>query len=383
MAHLSCGPLPGCSQRGPPRPGTHDLTSWGPSNSQSLGEKEVSWGLIHDSLRKSPFCHSCVKTHTKFGTLQQLQRCWRGCIGVAGTSTAAGVAGAERTALVSSASGFGHISKRLPWRFSKVPQMLNFGWKEPERRARDGLPYCEADYHAKFGIRCDSCEKYITGRVLELSHWTPSAAVQGLPSTTFSRKPALFTEPPNPAAHPLQVHRAPHLAAHPLDSQTPPTTLQPLLGSVLSAGHADSRGPDGSREGARPCPELCSLWRALPPIRIGGRKFATSGESSPDSPGLCSLLDNSLVFCLTKRRQPDLSKDGLEAHSTRPHFHPYWLPCPAASCPPPPPPHPCLGPAPLAIHPSTVLDPVFSHLPHFTFQGFLPSGVSDSVRLLH
>lgn len=36
---------------------------------------------------------------------------------------------------------------------------------------RDGLPYCEADYHAKFGIRCDGCEKYITGHVLEVSGW--------------------------------------------------------------------------------------------------------------------------------------------------------------------------------------------------------------------
>lgn len=34
---------------------------------------------------------------------------------------------------------------------------------------RDGLPYCEADYHAEFGVRCDSCEKFITGHVLEVS----------------------------------------------------------------------------------------------------------------------------------------------------------------------------------------------------------------------
>ncbi|TKC50965.1 hypothetical protein EI555_001277, partial [Monodon monoceros] len=32
--------------------------------------------------------------------------------------------------------------------------------------SKDGLPYCEADYHSKFGIRCDGCEKYITGHVL-------------------------------------------------------------------------------------------------------------------------------------------------------------------------------------------------------------------------
>ncbi|XP_011914524.1 PREDICTED: actin-binding LIM protein 2 isoform X6 [Cercocebus atys] len=45
--------------------------------------------------------------------------------------------------------------------------------------SKDGLPYCEADYHAKFGIRCDRCEKYITGRVLEAGekHYHPSCAL--------------------------------------------------------------------------------------------------------------------------------------------------------------------------------------------------------------
>ncbi|NP_001171167.1 actin-binding LIM protein 2 isoform 1 [Mus musculus] len=45
--------------------------------------------------------------------------------------------------------------------------------------SKDGLPYCEADYHSKFGIRCDGCEKYITGRVLEAGekHYHPSCAL--------------------------------------------------------------------------------------------------------------------------------------------------------------------------------------------------------------
>ncbi|XP_025242185.1 actin-binding LIM protein 2 isoform X3 [Theropithecus gelada] len=45
--------------------------------------------------------------------------------------------------------------------------------------SKDGLPYCEADYHAKFGIRCDRCEKYIMGRVLEAGekHYHPSCAL--------------------------------------------------------------------------------------------------------------------------------------------------------------------------------------------------------------
>ncbi|XP_038202828.1 actin-binding LIM protein 2 isoform X3 [Arvicola amphibius] len=45
--------------------------------------------------------------------------------------------------------------------------------------SKNGLPYCEADYHTKFGIRCDRCEKYITGRVLEAGekHYHPSCAL--------------------------------------------------------------------------------------------------------------------------------------------------------------------------------------------------------------
>nr|KAF6280111.1 actin binding LIM protein family member 2 [Pipistrellus kuhlii] len=45
--------------------------------------------------------------------------------------------------------------------------------------SKDGLPYCEADYHAEFGIRCDGCEKYITGHVLEAGekHYHPLCAL--------------------------------------------------------------------------------------------------------------------------------------------------------------------------------------------------------------
>ncbi|XP_027748058.1 actin-binding LIM protein 2 isoform X11 [Empidonax traillii] len=44
--------------------------------------------------------------------------------------------------------------------------------------SKDGVPYCETDYHAKFGIKCDNCEKYITGRVLEAGekHYHPTCA---------------------------------------------------------------------------------------------------------------------------------------------------------------------------------------------------------------
>ncbi|XP_067380969.1 actin-binding LIM protein 2 isoform X6 [Channa argus] len=44
--------------------------------------------------------------------------------------------------------------------------------------SKDGIPYCELDYHAMFGIQCESCKKYITGKVLEAGekHYHPTCA---------------------------------------------------------------------------------------------------------------------------------------------------------------------------------------------------------------
>ncbi|XP_043554292.1 actin-binding LIM protein 2 isoform X5 [Chiloscyllium plagiosum] len=43
---------------------------------------------------------------------------------------------------------------------------------------KDGAPYCEADYHSQFGIKCERCTKFITGRVLEAGekHYHPDCA---------------------------------------------------------------------------------------------------------------------------------------------------------------------------------------------------------------
>ncbi|XP_056140283.1 actin-binding LIM protein 3-like [Lampris incognitus] len=44
--------------------------------------------------------------------------------------------------------------------------------------SKDGVPYCESDYHAQFGIRCETCNRFISGRVLEAGgkHYHPSCA---------------------------------------------------------------------------------------------------------------------------------------------------------------------------------------------------------------
>lgn len=33
---------------------------------------------------------------------------------------------------------------------------------------RDGVPYCEKDYQIQYGVQCEECQKYITGKVLEV-----------------------------------------------------------------------------------------------------------------------------------------------------------------------------------------------------------------------
>ncbi|XP_041497338.1 actin-binding LIM protein 3 isoform X7 [Microtus oregoni] len=44
--------------------------------------------------------------------------------------------------------------------------------------SKDGVPYCEADYHSQFGIKCETCDRYISGRVLEAGgkHYHPTCA---------------------------------------------------------------------------------------------------------------------------------------------------------------------------------------------------------------
>ncbi|CAL8280220.1 unnamed protein product [Arctogadus glacialis] len=45
--------------------------------------------------------------------------------------------------------------------------------------SKDGVPYCESDYHNQFGIRCDCCQGFISGRVLEESQLLASGGAGG------------------------------------------------------------------------------------------------------------------------------------------------------------------------------------------------------------
>ncbi|EPY88682.1 actin-binding LIM protein 2 isoform 3 [Camelus ferus] len=68
--------------------------------------------------------------------------------------------------------------------------------------SKDGLPYCEADYHTKFGIRCDGCEKYITGHVLEAGekHYHPLCALCVRCGRMFSEGEEMYLQACEPEA---------------------------------------------------------------------------------------------------------------------------------------------------------------------------------------
>ncbi|XP_026034567.1 actin-binding LIM protein 1-like isoform X14 [Astatotilapia calliptera] len=44
--------------------------------------------------------------------------------------------------------------------------------------SKDGVPYCERDYQIQFGVKCEACQKFITGKLLEAGdrHYHPSCA---------------------------------------------------------------------------------------------------------------------------------------------------------------------------------------------------------------
>uniref|UniRef100_A0A3B3YFX1 Actin binding LIM protein 1a n=1 Tax=Poecilia mexicana TaxID=48701 RepID=A0A3B3YFX1_9TELE len=39
--------------------------------------------------------------------------------------------------------------------------------------SKDGAPYCEKDYQIHFGVQCEACHQFITGKVLEVRNCTP------------------------------------------------------------------------------------------------------------------------------------------------------------------------------------------------------------------
>lgn len=49
-----------------------------------------------------------------------------------------------------------------------------------EYMGRAGVPYCERDYQRLFGVRCAYCQRYISGKVLQVSATRPETSCNPL-----------------------------------------------------------------------------------------------------------------------------------------------------------------------------------------------------------
>lgn len=129
---------------------------------------------------------------------------------------------------------------------------------------RDGIPYCESDYHAQFGIKCETCDRYISGRVLEVSPGLQPPVGQGQ-GHALGR-----CHPPSLGGSAAALSQPDRLPRRVGEGETPPE-----LGCWSS-------GNTQSHSGAGTCPEV---WDHHP--RAAG---AVSGSGCAPSPPLSASL---------------------------------------------------------------------------------------------
>ncbi|XP_061665341.1 actin-binding LIM protein 1-like isoform X2 [Syngnathoides biaculeatus] len=62
--------------------------------------------------------------------------------------------------------------------------------------SKDGIPYCERDYQLQFGVQCDACQKFITGKVLEAGdkHYHPECARCSRCDKTFTEGEEMYLQ---------------------------------------------------------------------------------------------------------------------------------------------------------------------------------------------
>ncbi|XP_026172091.1 actin-binding LIM protein 1-like isoform X3 [Mastacembelus armatus] len=135
--------------------------------------------------------------------------------------------------------------------------------------SKDGVPYCERDYQIQFGVQCDTCQQYITGKVLEAGdkHYHPRCA-------RCSRCDKMFTEGEE----------------------------MYLQGStVWHPACRDNRKPEDNYRVRRPktlCLDFYFPPRELKPTRSSSESSCSRpGSCTPGSPGrtICAKVDNEII----------------------------------------------------------------------------------------
>nr|XP_021335743.1 actin-binding LIM protein 1 isoform X5 [Danio rerio] len=157
--------------------------------------------------------------------------------------------------------------------------------------SKDGSPYCEKDYQIHFGVQCEACHQFITGKVLEAGdkHYHPSCARCSRCNQMFTEGEEMYLQG-STVWHPdcknnsrvEEKYRAawqrPKGKASPFDIFYPQSQIQ-------------SQGPGGSGPGRHP------LGRREPTRSSSESICSRPGSSIPGSPGhtIYAKVDNEII----------------------------------------------------------------------------------------
>ncbi|GAB1301795.1 Actin-binding LIM protein 3 [Apodemus speciosus] len=104
--------------------------------------------------------------------------------------------------------------------------------------SKDGVPYCESDYHSQFGIKCETCDRYISGRVLEAGgkHYHPTCARCVRCHQMFTEGEEMYLTG-SEVWHPIckQAARAEKKLKHRRTSETSISPLDPASGRLTES----------------------------------------------------------------------------------------------------------------------------------------------------
>ncbi|XP_060714328.1 actin-binding LIM protein 1 isoform X3 [Tachysurus vachellii] len=176
--------------------------------------------------------------------------------------------------------------------------------------SKDGAPYCERDYQIHFGVQCEACHQYITGRVLEAGdkHYHPSCARCSRCNQMFTEGEEMYLQG-STVWHPdcksnikveekyREARQRPGRKPRPFDIFLPQSKCE---------SQCKTKGRGGSARGVRPLrrtellhPSVTSLHKSeRQPTRSSSESICSRpGSSIPGSPGhtIYAKVDNEII----------------------------------------------------------------------------------------
>ncbi|XP_051968098.1 actin-binding LIM protein 1-like isoform X1 [Xyrauchen texanus] len=172
--------------------------------------------------------------------------------------------------------------------------------------SKDGAPYCEKDYQIHFGVQCEACHQFITGKVLEAGdkHYHPSCARCSRCNQMFTEGEEMYLQG-STVWHPDCKNSSRVEEKNRAAWQHPKGKLSPF-DIFYPQSQTQSRGPGGSRLGLRPLgsreplpPKVTALHQSeRQPTRSSSESLCSRpGSSITGSPGhtIYAKVDNEII----------------------------------------------------------------------------------------